>query len=371
MQQAAQAAGKLKEHSVSTITINHVAELAGVSITTVSRVINNEPSVRKKTREKVLSAIKELDYQPNLSARNLGSATSYVMAYAYDNPNTYYVTGMQNGILEASREQGYGLLIHPCDSSSPDITEELRDLVRRSRVAGLILTPPLSEMDDVTKALDEMDLEFVRILSGESLDGQAANSVIVNDRKAAYDVTKHLIDLGHKHIAFFSGEEGHGSSTERLEGYKLALSEAGIAIDDNLILPGEYSYESGDQRARDLLSAGSKVTAIFGCNDEIAAGALHAARLLNISVPKQLSVAGFEDSPYSRQAWPKITTAQQSNSAISHFAADLLISNMRPQKSLPKKTRDAREDVSLKVDPNDRVFTPSLLVRESTGPVPA
>ena len=119
-----------------------------------------------------------------------------------------------------------------------------------------------------------------------------------------------------------------------------------------------------------MLSSDIEVTAIFGCNDEIAAGALHAARLLNISVPDQLSIAGFEDSPYSRQAWPKLTTAQQSNSAISHVAADLLISNMRPQKALPKKTRDAREDVSLKVDPADRVFTPSLLVRDSTGPAP-
>lgn len=365
------AASKLKEHSVSTITINHVAELAGVSITTVSRVINNEPSVRKKTQEKVLAAIKELDYQPNLSARNLGSAKSYVMAYAYDNPNTYYVTGMQNGILEASREQGYGLLIHPCDSASEGITEELKDLVRRSRIAGLVLTPPLSEMENITKTLEELDVEFVRILSGEKLEGQAENSIIVNDRKAAYEVTEHLINLGHKHIAFFSGEEGHGSSTERLEGYKSALRDHAIPVNEKLILPGEYSYESGDQRARELLSSDTKVTAIFGCNDEIAAGALHAARLLNIGVPADLSIAGFEDSPYSRQAWPKITTAQQSNSSISHSAADLLIRYMRPQKSLPKKTRDAREDVSKKIAPTERIFTPTLLVRESTGPAPA
>lgn len=356
---------------MSTITINHVADLAGVSITTVSRVINNEPSVRTKTQEKVLAAIKELDYQPNLSARNLGSAKSYVMAYAYDNPNTYYVTGMQNGILEASREQGYGLLIHPCDSSSNNINEELKDLVRRSRIAGLILTPPLSEMESVTKTLEELDVEFVRILSGEKLEGQSDNSIIVNDRKAAYEVTEHLIELGHKHIAFFSGEEGHGSSTERLEGYKMALTQHGIPVNDALIIDGEYSYESGDKRARDLLSSNTQVTAIFGCNDEIAAGAIHAARLLNISVPSQLSIAGFEDSPYSRQAWPKITTAQQSNSTISHSAAELLIDQMRPQKSLPKKTRDAREDVSLKIGPKTRLFTPSLLVRESTGPAPS
>ncbi|MEX0297904.1 MAG: LacI family DNA-binding transcriptional regulator [Kordiimonas sp.] len=355
---------------MSTITINHVAERAGVSITTVSRVINNEPSVRKKTQEKVLAAIKELDYQPNLSARNLGSAKSYVMAYAYDNPNTYYVTGMQNGILEASREQGYGLLIHPCDSSSEAINDELRDLVRRSRIAGLILTPPLSEMETVTETLQELDVEFVRILSGEKLEGQAENSIIVNDRKAAYDVTEYLIGLGHKHIAFFSGEEGHGSSTERLEGYKAALSNHNIPVNDALIVPGEYSYESGDMRARDLLSSSTPVTAIFGCNDEIAAGALHAARLLNISVPDQLSIAGFEDSPYSRQAWPKITTAQQSNSTISHSAAELLIDKMRPQKSLPKKTRDAREDVTRKIGPDDRLYTPTLLVRDSTGPAP-
>ncbi len=124
------------------VTINDVAELAGVSIKTVSRVMNNEPSVKKATFDKVTAAISQLNYQPNAAARNLASARSYSIGYIYDNPNAYYVIDMQKGLLEACRKHGYELLIHPTNAKSKDIVQEVIELVQHARLAGLVLTPP-------------------------------------------------------------------------------------------------------------------------------------------------------------------------------------------------------------------------------------
>lgn len=134
-------------------TIKDVAEKAKVSLKTVSRVINNEPSVMQATRARVLRAVAELDYEPDPSARNLRSGTTFVVGLVYDNPNPYHIIGVQNGVLAACRETGFGLQIHPCDSSSPMLAEELADWVARSRLAGLVLTAPMSERRDLVQAL--------------------------------------------------------------------------------------------------------------------------------------------------------------------------------------------------------------------------
>src|SRR5690606_4441493 len=137
------------------VTINDVARHAGVSIKTVSRVMNNEPSVRKDTVDKVQAAINELQYQPNAAARNLASSRSFSIGYIYDNPNAYYVIDMQRGLLDACRKHGYELLIHPTNAKSPDIVQEVIDLVQHSRLAGLVLTPPFSEMPHIAAARSE------------------------------------------------------------------------------------------------------------------------------------------------------------------------------------------------------------------------
>jgi len=148
-------------------TINDVAKQAGVSIKTVSRVINKEVSVRQLTRDKVQKAVEELNYQPNLAARNLAGAKSFSVAYIYDNPNAYYIIDMQEGILSACKQQGFELLIHPCDAKNKNITEEVVNMVKHARIAGLILTPPLSEMPDFVQSLVALDVKVVRIMSGD------------------------------------------------------------------------------------------------------------------------------------------------------------------------------------------------------------
>ncbi|MEW6984022.1 LacI family DNA-binding transcriptional regulator [Colwelliaceae bacterium 6471] len=336
-------------------TINDVAKHAGVSIKTVSRVMNNEPSVRQATRDKVMATVAELNYQPNLAARNLAGTKSYSIAYVYDNPNAYYIIDMQNGILSACRQQGFELLIHPCNAEADNILEEITNMVKQSRVAGLVLTPPFSERPEFVKRILELDVKVVRIMSGNAAPDEITPCIMVDDHQAALTITQHLIDYGHKNIGFIAGGAEHKSSIERLQGYKQALSNNGIAINDDFIIEGEYSFESGVNGAKQLMTQAEKPTAIFSCNDEIAAGALFAARLMNIAIPQQLSIAGFENSPFSRQTWPRLTTADQPNRQIASDATNLLIAQIRQQNTKQICTQ----------------YTPELVVRDSTGQVQA
>ncbi|WP_371186129.1 LacI family DNA-binding transcriptional regulator [Thalassotalea maritima] len=335
------------------VTINDVAMLSGVSMKTVSRVINNEASVRPATRDKVMDAVRELNYQPNLAARSLAGTKSYTIAYIYDNPNAYYVIDMQNGILNECRKQNFELVIHPCNAKSAGIVTEISDMIRHSRIAGVVLPPPFSEMSKVTTALSDIGVKFVRILSGHEAPDNLSPTVMINDFDAAFDITQHLIDLGHKRIGFISGGKQHKFTDERINGYKHALQQNHITCDEQLIIDGEYDFESGVQGAGKLLKQTDKPSAIFACNDEIAAGALFASRLQNVDIPDKLSIVGFENSPFSRQTWPKITTADQPNQKIAEQATNLLISSIQGQR----------------LEQQSRCFKPSLLVRDSSGEV--
>ncbi|MFT4928994.1 MAG: LacI family transcriptional regulator, partial [Phenylobacterium sp.] len=216
---------------------------------------------------------------------------------------------------------------------------------------GLVLTPPFSEMPEIVRALSLLDVHIIRIVSGKESPDDLSPCVMVNDRDAATNVTQHLIDLGHQRIGFINGGMEHMSSHERLDGYREALDNNDITIDDKLVISGEYSFESGVQGANQLLNGKQRPSAIFACNDEIAAGALFAARLMNISVPEQLSIIGFEDSPFSRQTWPKLTTAHQPNETIAQHAASLLIAATRQQTATGVTNQ----------------FVPHLVVRDSTA----
>jgi len=188
-------------------------------------------------------------------------------------------------------------------------------------------------------------------MSGDVAPDELAPCIMVNDHQASMSITQHLIDLGHKDIGFIAGETAHMSTVERLKGYKQALKNNDIAIDERLIIEGKYSFESGVEGAKRLMAGDKKPTAIFSCNDEIAAGALFSARLMGISIPEQLSITGFENSPFSRQTWPRLTTADQPNPQIAEDAANLLIAKVRKH---PAKNISSQ-------------YTPQLIVRDSTS----
>ena len=336
-------------------TIRDVAKRSRVSLKTVSRVINNEPSVLEHTRNKVLRAVAELDYQPDLSARSLRSSKSYALGLVYDNPNPYYVISVQSGVLSVCRDTGFGLQIHPCDSSSPNLAEELCNLVRHARLAGLVLAPPMSERPELIAHLAANKIKFVRIISAAEDPQDGFPCVFVDDRDAAYDITEHLIQLGHERIGFLWGGPSHRSSPERFKGYESALKDYGIALDKKLIVPGDYSFDDGFRGARKLFALKDRPTAVFGSNDEIAAGVLAAAKAAGMDVPYDLSIAGFEDSPFSKQSWPALTTAKQATEEIARHATLLLLATLE---------QEAEVDGMASVQ--NKGFSPQLVIRDST-----
>ncbi|MEG3766682.1 LacI family DNA-binding transcriptional regulator [Alteromonas sp. 14N.309.X.WAT.G.H12] len=341
-------------------TIKDVAKLAGVSFKTVSRVINNESNVKAETLEKVRHAINTLNYQPNQAARNLAAMQSYAIGYVYDNPNAYYVIDMQKGLLTACHERDYELLIYPCDASSESIAENLLGMVSRSKLAGLVLSPPLSEMPEVLSQIAESGVPFVGIVSGSAPDIAEGRWVCVDDRKAAGQIVEHLIALGHKRIGFLSGDHSHRSTLERERGYRDALKKHGLVDDDTLRFDGQYAFNSGVEGIKALLSLPEPPTAVFACNDEIASGALFHARLHGLNVPQQLAIAGFENSPFSLQTWPPITTAAQPTNEIARQAGDMLISTIQERRT-GKDTEKTKKE---------RYFCPELLIRDSTRQEP-
>jgi len=338
-------------------TIKDVAERARVSLKTVSRVINNEPSVTPATQARVTQAIAELDYKPDPSARNLRNGLSYVIGLVYDNPNPYHIIAMQKGVLAACRETGFGLQIQPVDSTSPLLADELVEFVQRSRLAGLVLTAPMSERTDLVAALAERGIALVRIIAATEDPDDGLPCIYVDDRSAAYEITEHLIQLGHRRIGFLWGGAQHRSSGERYAGYEKALKDYGIPVDEQLAVPGDYTFDDGFRGARGLLALHEPPTAIFGSNDEIAAGVLAAAKSAGINVPYELSIAGFEDSPFSRQSWPSLTTAKQATDSIAKQATRLLIAGLRQYAYADQP-----------VPPRNQGFLPQLVVRGSTAP---
>lgn len=300
-------------------TIDDVARLAGVSIKTVSRVFNRAPNVRQATRDKVVAAAEALDYQPNLSARRLASNRTFLIGMLYDKPDPQnendYITLVQSGAIQACQDHGYHLLIAPCQLNSPDLTREVAGLSRQ--VDGFIALQPLSDHMELMRTLLESGTACVRV-SQRPFDGFPWISVA--DVDAADAMTEHLIELGHRRIGFIVGHPDHGQSHDRLAGYKRALERSEIPYDESIVRQGLFDYASGRSCARELLSLSPRPTAIFAGNDPMAMGALSVAHELGLEVPRVLSVAGFDDSPLARHAWPPLTTVRQPIAEVARLA---------------------------------------------------
>ncbi|WP_159532636.1 MULTISPECIES: LacI family DNA-binding transcriptional regulator [Alteromonas] len=309
-------------------TIKDVAKLAGVSFKTVSRVVNQEQNVSEEVKLRVQECIKQLNYQPNHTARVMRKSP-FSLAFVYDNPNSHYVIEMQNGIISECRKQGFELVIHPTDSRSEEVGKELAAMINSSQIGGIILTPPLSENRELVTFLLNRDAKVVRILSGASAPDNLAPVVHVDDVEAGHKLTSYLLELGHKHLAFLGYHASHESSLGRLQGFKDAHEEVGARVDKNLIVDGEFTFESGMAMTKQVLSMSPRPTAIFACNDEIAAGAVFMARLKELRVPEDISIVGFENSPFSTQTWPHLTTVNQPNFEIAAAAAAMVIKMMQ------------------------------------------
>ena len=333
------------------VTIKDVARHCGYSFKTVARVIARHPTVADEIRAKVFESIQELGYEPNIAARNLRGGTSYVIGLVYENP----VADVQTGALRACEQAGYFLQIMPARKDAADLAANLVHVYRRQRLAGMLLTPPFSENSGLVKELIAEEVALALIISAREAPATNLPTAFVDDFHAACQVTRHLIDRGHRRIGFIWGDPVHGSSRERHAGYRQALLESGIKPDAALEVAGEYTFAAGLSGAQQLLGLRKRPTAIIGSNDEIAAGALVKCQMAGLKVPDDVAIAGFENSRFSQQAWPPITTASQPTELIAQCATELLLAQL---------ATTARSASPPKLTPG---FTPELLVRASTA----
>jgi LacI family transcriptional regulator len=304
-------------------TINDVARLAGVSKKTVSRAINASPLLNEETRRKVQSVIADLGYVPNPQARALALRRNFLLGLIHDNPNAQMILSAQEGILDALRNTEFALVVRPVDRHSSSMLRDIGNFLQQQRVYGVMLLPPISENEEVAALCREMGCGYVRMGSA-ALDA-SPHLVQSNDRVAVTQAVEYLIGLGHRRIGLIAGPDGFRSSQERRQGFLDALARQGLDCGPELVATGNYTFETGRAAAEQLLEARPRPTAIFCSNDEMAAGALHAARERDIEVPGQLSLVGFDDTPIAAHLWPPLTTVRWPIRTMARTAALKLI----------------------------------------------
>ena len=321
------------ERSGRKLTITDIARLAGVSKKTVSRVINRSSDVRDATRDRILKVVAEHGYTPDPQARALALRRSQFIALISDQPNPQYIVDFQSGILEGLEATSYQLVIRPCDRRSPTLHDDICEIVKQQKFFGVILTPSISEDDELIGRLRQINCPYVRI-AAVSLDSPE-NMIETHDYVGAAEAARHIAGLGHRRIAHIRGPDTFLSAKERLRGFRVGLAEHRLAVDEQYLLRGGYTFESGLACGEKLLSLSTPPTAVFAGNDEMAVGVYQAVRQAGLRVPEDLSIVGFDDAPIATRIWPTLTTVRLPIQHMGRTAAQLLVSNHDPASMEP------------------------------------
>lgn len=325
-------------------TIYDVAKKAGVSIATVSKVINNQ-QVGKKTKENVLKVMEELNYKPNVLASALmGKRTSTIGFLLPDIANPF-VAEMARRVEDRAHEKGYNLVICSTDFDTEKEAQYI-SLLNQKSVDGFILAGDFKNEDVIKRLLEE---QIPVVLLAASHPSLLVNSVRVDDFIGGYEVASHLISLGHKKMAVI-GEDAT-SSKERIRGFKQALRDNGINLKDEMIIIGGSSSEDGERSAANLLACSEPPTAIFACNDILSMGVILAARARDIRIPDDLSIVGFDNTLLSMSSDPPLTTVEQPIQDMCSQVVDLLIEEIEGKNKTKQRI----------------VMMPQLITRKSTG----
>ncbi|MGE8037126.1 LacI family DNA-binding transcriptional regulator [Lysinibacillus sp. NPDC093692] len=326
-------------------TIKDIAKQAGVSITTVSRVLNEkEEGMSPKTREKVLKVMEEVDFQPNQFARGLVTKRSKIFGLIIPNISNPYFPELCRGVEDEANEREYSLIICNSDDHSDKEKRYLR-LLEEQQVDGIIFSAKdsLESLDE--EQLSRAKIPFVLVDRGKNEKNHA--SVFLDNDKGGYLAGKHLTELGHRKIACIIGPKSISLTNERLEGFKRALAESGVELLPSHIIEGDFQMEMAYQKSKDLLLK-KEVTAIFAFNDVMAFGVYRMAHELSIHIPRDLSIVGFDDIPLVSALIPMLTTIRQDTYLMGREAVKLLIQKL-----------ENNETQSI-------MFNPTLVVRESS-----
>ncbi|MFB9759857.1 LacI family DNA-binding transcriptional regulator [Ectobacillus funiculus] len=329
----------------STVTIYDVAEKAGVSISTVSKVLNNTGSIAEKTRQKVRETMRELNYQPSVVASvKKRIQTIGLLIPSIANP---FMAEVARSIEDHVKKFGFSLLVCSTDNHLDNELEYI-SILKQKYVDGIILATGLNDY----RAIKELiNAEIPVALLSRDIPSLAVDTVLVDDFLGGYEAVQYLISLGHRKIAMITENINWSVVRARVQGYRQALEEAGLEYDENLVLLDNTTLDAGKQATRKLLDLPEPPTAIFASTEFLAIGAVKSARELGIHVPKDLSIVGFDDTILATVCDPPLTTIAQPIQEMGKKVVELLVEEIEG----PKETKQRI------------VLSPKLVVRESTS----
>ncbi len=324
------------------LTIKHVAAEAGVSLQTVSRVINNGPNVRPEIRERVNAAVEKLGYVPSLAAQRMGGSRSYLLLALNDRDHTIegwrlgqgtdWVDQMLMGGMLECAEHGYRMIFELVDTHSSNVEREVKAAISALHPDGVILTPPHSDNPLIINLLTQLGLPFARIGSVAEGPGFA---ITMDDYAAGAAATNHLLDLGHRRVGFITGSDEWTISGARLRGYQQAIAEHGLDLDEALIGRGDFSFESGTVAMESFYALNVPPTAVVASNDQMGLAALWVATAKGLKVPEELAIVSFDDTPIVKFSNPPLTAIVQPIAAMTAKAVRLLIRAKAGDDELP------------------------------------
>jgi len=330
-------------------TIKDVAAIAGVSFTTVSHVLNETRPVSAEARRRVLAAVEEIGYLPSAVARSLRKSETKIVGVLVPNVQNPFFAELVCGVEEACRLGGYSVFLCNSDNDPKRQQQYMRTLLEK-RIDGLLLS---SAGDDEALAGIFKMASVPSVTVDRLVPGAKADRVSVNNREGAAAAVRHLLELGHRRVGCISGPSEFEVAQERVEGWRDAFRDLGLAPDESWLIAGDFSSAGGYAAARQLLQASPELTAVFASNDLMALGAMRAAAEMGRSVPQALSVVGFDDIELSAYAYPSLTTVGCSIKELGREAGRALLERIEnPQAAL-----------------KEVLLTPTLVLRESTAAV--
>jgi len=330
------------------VTTKDVARKAGVSQATVSRVLKNHHYVNEETRQKVLKAIEELGYQPNIIARSMALQKTHALGLMVSDLTNPFYSELAKSIINRAKELGYNVIIYNKDTE--DVQATYLDFLQQRRVDGIIFTSV--ELKD-SKVEKLVKAGFPCVFCNRRLKLKTSSFICSDNKKGAKIAVKHLINLGHKHIGYISGPNNYSTALERLEGYIETVREHGLHVDNQLIKQGYFNNDYAYSATRELISIPNPPTAIFVSNDLMALAAMEAVLDAGLRVPEDIALVGYDDIKISGHKLIQLTTVAQHMETMGRLAVDELVQML---------SRDGGRQ-----KPVHKFLEPELIIRETCG----
>jgi LacI family transcriptional regulator len=310
---------------------------------TVSRVLNGKGVVCDGTRRKIARAVAALNYAPHQEARQLAGAKPIRVGFLYSNLSAVFLSEFLLGLLSQSSMESVQLIVEKCETGQQE-EEEIRRLFENG-LDGIIVPAPLCDSKAVISCLAEAGIPAVLVACDRP--DEHVGAVSIDDHEAAYQMTRHLIALGHRRIGFVAGHPDQTASARRLAGYRAAVEEGGADQAEDLVAQGMFTYRSGLDAAERLLGLSERPTAIFASNDDMAAATVAVAHCLGLDVPGDLTVTGFDDTAMATTIWPELTTVRQPGAEMARTAVQMVLRHIR---ALSRKEHVKPERVRLEFE---------------------